>query len=881
MTFQPHSFTADSIRSEFISFFEQRHHRHVRSSPVAPLDDPTLLFTNAGMNQFKDVFLGTGSRDYNRAVNSQKCIRASGKHNDLEDVGRDNYHHTFFEMLGNWSLGDYFKAEAIAWAWELCTQKFGLPVEKLWATYFAGCQKEGTEEDREARDFWISETSVLPHQVLSFGKKNNFWEMGDVGPCGPCSELHIDLGEGTCPLSQQHQCAVNVDGCWRFVELWNLVFIQYERLATGQLKTLQAKHVDTGLGLERLCRVLQGVDSNYHTDLFQPIVESITAQTGIAYKIGSPHEISFYVISDHLRSLGFAIADGARPSNEGRGYVLRRILRRASRYGRKLGQTKPFLYQLVPTLVHLMGQTFPELHKMQDEIRRTIEYEERLFEKTLDRGLEVFETFAKNTQTQLSGEHAFKLYDAYGFPIDMTRLLCEERGLELDETSFEHMLEEQRTRSRSANKFQADSEVWEVLQEGNSTTFVGYDTFEIQTKVLRYVQQKDQHWLVVLEESPFYPEGGGQVGDQGIIKQGQAIWQVKDTQKKGDWIVCLCQGQDTPNQEPVQASIDQKLRASATRHHTATHLLHAALRQELGEDVHQAGSVVNPDYLRFDFTHHEKLSQHTLEQLENFVKKRIYENHHVEIYQESYDQAINSGVIALFGEKYGSVVRVVKMKEHSMELCGGCHVKSTGDIGAFRILSETALAAGVRRVVAVAGEQAEAHCRQEFQTLAHVRTLLNVETDAIAPKIQQLMQDKRDLEKQLVQLKKQLTLGNVEQFLQEAQMIGDVQVIAKPVNVESQDVLRDLAESLRSQMSAGIVFLSAEMKGKHALICAVSDSLTKKIQAPTALNCVAQLAGGKGGGKAHFAQAGIKNPDQLTAALKQAPQLMQNLLHQT
>ena len=511
MRSKPSLLTANSIRSEFISFFEQRQHLYVRSSPVAPLDDPTLLFTNAGMNQFKDVFLGTGTRDYKRAVNSQKCIRASGKHNDLEDVGRDNYHHTFFEMLGNWSLGDYFKEEAIAWSWELCTQTFGLPADKLWATYFEGCDAEGTEEDTEARDFWMSETSVPRNQILAFGKKNNFWEMGNTGPCGPCSELHIDLGEGTCPLSEKHQCAVNTDGCWRFVELWNLVFIQYERMTTGSLKLLKKQHVDTGLGLERLCRVLQGSESNYQTDLFQPIVQAIASKTGTKYEIGSPNEVAFYVIADHLRSLGFAIADGARPSNDGRGYVLRRILRRAVRYGKKLGGAKPFIYQLVPTLTELMSETFPELIKMQEEIARTIEYEERLFGKTLDRGLEVFETLIQKTKTQLSGEHAFKLYDAYGFPMDMTRLLCEERGLELDEKGFQVMLEEQRTRSRGATKFQVESEVWEVFHEGESSDFIGYDVLHLETQILRYAKTRNNEWLIVCRNLLFIQKEEGKL----------------------------------------------------------------------------------------------------------------------------------------------------------------------------------------------------------------------------------------------------------------------------------------------------------------------------------------------------------------------------------
>ena len=530
------------IRQEFISFFEKRGHRFVRSAPVVPNDDPTLLFSNSGMAQFKDVFLGTGIRDYSRAVNSQKCIRASGKHNDLEDVGYDNYHHTFFEMLGNWSFGDYFKKEAIEWAWELMTEQWGLPKEKMWATVFAG--GDGVEADEDAENLWKTCTDIASEQVLRFDKNDNFWEMGEVGPCGPCSELHIDLGQGTCPLSDKHECAVNLEGCWRFVELWNLVFMQYQRFADGHLEELKAKHVDTGMGLERICRVLQEVDSNYSTDLFVPILEKISEVTGQADS-GEDAGVAFRVIADHLRSLSFAVADGALPSNEGRGYVLRRMLRRASRFGRVLNMHEPFIYKLVPILVQEMGDAFPEINKQQKHIQNVIQAEEANFGSTLDRGLEIFQKMISSSETKsskiISGEEAFKLYDTYGFPVDLTRLMSNEHGFKVDEKGFEKLMKEQQERAREAGKFKTIPDKWSEISEGPDSKFLGYDTFITESKLRRFSQTESGQWQFILDTTPFYAESGGQVGDHGILQQNDNTWNVVDVQKMGDSIIHICE----------------------------------------------------------------------------------------------------------------------------------------------------------------------------------------------------------------------------------------------------------------------------------------------------------------------------------------------------
>lgn len=874
--------TAQTIRQEFIAFFESKGHRFVRSSPVVPNNDPTLLFTNAGMNQFKDIFLATGTRDYQRAVNSQKCIRASGKHNDLEDVGHDNFHHTFFEMLGNWSFGDYFKKEAISWAWELMVTQWGLPADKLWATVFQGSPQEGLEPDEEAAELWKSCTTVRPQQILQCDKKDNFWEMGSSGPCGPCSEIHIDLGEGTCPLSEAHDCAVNVEGCWRFVELWNLVFIQYNRTESGELEKLPAQHVDTGMGLERICRVLQKVDSNYDTDIFTPVLEALAQIVG---KADAPGEVgvAFRVIADHLRSLTFAIADGAIPSNEGRGYVLRRMLRRATRYGRVIDMKEPFIYRLVPTLVAHMGEAFPEIKAQEKHVAGVIQAEEESFGQTLDRGLEIFEQMMQQPETQsnreLSGENGFRLYDTYGFPLDLTRLLCQERGLRVDESGFEKFMEEQRNRAREAAKFKTATENWHTVTPGADSTFVGYTQHSATTQVRRYTQNEKGQWLMVLAETPFYAEAGGQLADEGTLVQGTTKWHVVDVQKDGDAILHIAKGDQAPTTEPIHAAINVERRLSTTYNHTATHLLHAALRRVLGSHVNQAGSVVHPNYLRFDFTHFEKLSETQLLEIETLVNRKVRENIALDVYETQYDQAISQGIVALFGEKYEDRVRVVKAGDYSEELCGGCHVQATGEMGQFRVVSEAGIASGVRRIVAVTGQESERLAREEGEAMGALRRLLNVSSPEIPLHVSRVLEEKRQLEKELLELKKQSATGRTGQLCQEAQTLAGIPVVIAQVEMDSMEAFKSLGDSLRTQLNPGLALLAALLKDKASFLCVVSEELvSQKVKAGEVINLVAPLADGRGGGKPHLAQAGAKSPEKIPLALQQAPSLIESYL---
>ena len=878
------------IRQEFISFFEDRGHRFVRSAPVVPNDDPTLLFSNSGMAQFKDVFLGTGVREYNRAANSQKCIRASGKHNDLEDVGHDNYHHTFFEMLGNWSFGDYFKKEAIEWAWELMTDVWGLPKDKLWATVYEG--GEGVEADEDAENLWRTRTDINPEQVLRFDKQDNFWEMGEVGPCGPCSELHIDLGEGTCPLSDKHDCSVNLEGCWRFVELWNLVFIQYQRFPDGHLEPLAAQHVDTGMGLERVCRVLQGVDSNYSTDLFTPILAGISEVTG-QEDSGGDVGVAYRVIADHLRSLSFAIADGAFPSNEGRGYVLRRMLRRATRYGRVLNMHEPFIYKLVPVLAEVMGDAFPEINKQQKHVQNVIQAEETSFGLTLDRGLEIFEKMVSTPETkaaeQLSGEDVFKLYDTYGFPVDLTRLMCEERGIGTDENGFDKLMHEQRTRAREAGKFKATLDEWTEISAGQDSKFVGYDILRTESKLRRHSRNDQGQWQFILDITPFYAESGGQVGDHGTLEQNRKKWNVVDVQKQGDSIIHFCEEVNpeaknaspdfTPDASPMTAVVNAELRLSTTNNHTAAHLMHEGLKQVLGEHVNQAGSLVNPEILRFDFTHFEKVTERQLEEIENIVNSVIRDNIPTDIYETPFQEALDSGITALFGEKYGDVVRVVKVSDFSEELCGGCHVKATGQIGQFRIFSEEAIASGVRRVVAVTGRQAELMSQEQGRVARSLRQLMNVPEAQVPEMVEKLAEDKRKLERELQTLRSDAALAGVSELIAQAEEVEGVLVLAKIIEVDSADTLRNMGQALREKMPSGIAWLATSMSGKSTLLCVVTDDLILRgFKAGELVNAVALLADGRGGGKPNMAQAGIKAPEKLAEALATAPVLVREKL---
>mgnify|MGYP003300316492 FL=1 len=653
---------AKKIRSDFIKFFQDKDHRFIRSSPVVPFDDQTLLFTNAGMNQFKPIFLGSNKADYHRAVNTQKCIRVSGKHNDLEEVGVDVFHHTFFEMLGNWSFGDYYKKEAIKWSWELFTEVWGLDKSRLWVTVY--------KDDDEAHDIWLQETDIKKDRVLRFGEKDNFWEMGDTGPCGPCSEIHYYVGE---EIEDQDPNGVNnTDEYW---ELWNLVFIQYDRQGDGELIDLPEKHIDTGAGLERIVTVLQDKKSNYETDLFQPIIKGIETITGSKYL---NDKVPHHVISDHIRMLSFAIADGAMPSNEGRGYVLRRILRRASRFGRMLGTKEPFLFKLVDYLIDVMGESFPELVEKKIHIEKVIESEESSFNSTLERGLSHFEKYiSKHKGNAIPGKEAFKLYDTYGFPLDLTQLMAREQGLEVDEIGFHDNMKKQRDRAKASGNFkQVSSDLsWVLISDSKDSIFLGYEQIESQSQICKYATT-DDYTVLVLDKTPFYAESGGQIGDTGVIKIGDDTLTVMDCQKNGDEIHHICSGSFNNEKllEPVLCIIDLNRRQRIRKNHTATHLLHAALKKTLGDHIQQAGSLVHPDYLRFDLTHSEKISNDEVSKIENLVNDEIQKNVKLDISIKNFDVAKSEGAEALFGEKYGDKVRVISIGNFSMELCGGTHV---------------------------------------------------------------------------------------------------------------------------------------------------------------------------------------------------------------
>ncbi len=862
--------TAEEIRRQFIEFFENKNHTPVRSAPVVPQDDPTLLFTNAGMNQFKDIFLGKGKRPYTRAVNSQKCIRVSGKHNDLEEVGRDTYHHTFFEMLGNWSFGDYYKKEAITWAWELFTDVWKLPKEKLYATVFT--------TDDEAHALWESETDIARDHILRYAEKDNFWEMGATGPCGPCSEIHIDLGEEFCDKKgEEHVCGVNGD-CGRYIELWNLVFIQYNRDEEGQLHSLPQTHVDTGAGFERIVAVLQNQKSNYDTDIFMPLIHFIGKTAGQDYAT-STEQVAFRVIADHVRMLTFSITDGGLPSNEGRGYVMRRILRRAARYGRKLGLQKPFIYKLVPKVVELMGSAYPELVERVDHVTAVIRKEEEHFNRTLDRGLEIFDSIKEelqtNKQTRIPGKQVFKLYDTYGFPVDLTRVLGEENGLTLDTDGFEKEMEAQRERARAHSKFAAktaDDAEWIVLNESAQTKFTGYSRLEQKTKIVRY-QILDDAINVVLKETPFYAESGGQVGDQGTISGEGFNLEVVDTQKDGDVFIHICKFIDafSPTSDVAEARVHVSLRRETVKNHTATHLLHAALHTVIGSHVHQAGSLVEPGRLRFDFNHSEKIAEEDLLAIERIVNEQIQLNNPLEIKQEKFADAQKNGAMALFGEKYGDVVRTVKIADFSHELCGGTHVNSTGEIGLFIILSESGIASGVRRIEAITGSAAIAYVQELRAARQELGRLLNSPENEINPKIGQLLADKKELDKEMQKLQAAQMQAGAADIIAGAETIGTVRVIIKEFPGSSIDQLKDLADEIRQKSENTLGLLCTENEGKLGFVCFVADDLVKsgRFNAGNLVREVAKTAGGGGGGRPHLATAGGKDVSKKEAALEQ------------
>ena len=731
---------SSDIRKSFIEYFKNKEHQFVRSSPVVPIDDPTLLFTNAGMNQFKPIFLGEARQDYNRAVNSQKCIRVSGKHNDLEEVGLDTFHHTFFEMLGNWSFGDYYKKEAIEWAWDLLTDVWKLEKERLWVTVY--------KDDDEAFNLWESQTDISKDRILRFGDKENFWEMGETGPCGPCSEIHYFIGDD---ISLQSQEGVNKDDL--YWELWNLVFIQNERLSNGTISNLSQSHVDTGAGLERITTILQGKKSNYETDLFQPIIKQLEILSGIKY---NDDQVPFQVIADHIRMLCFSIADGAIPSNEGRGYVLRRILRRAARFGRMLKLEEPFLHKLVPVVSELMSESYPELSDKDTHIELVIGTEETLFNQTLDRGINHFDKLLSDLKgNTISGSDAFRLYDTYGFPLDLTQLIAREKGIAVDEDGFHKEMVKQKDKARQAGKFKIETKdvAWNNLLSGDQSEFIGYELLESKSRVMKYAEI-DGSYLIVLDKTPFYAEAGGQVADKGIIRSENLDLKVVDVQKENDLIIHFCEGKVSSwdSEDIVECKADGSYRAPIKRNHTATHLLHAALKVVLGDQVQQAGSLVHPDYLRFDFTYFEKISKDQIREIEDIVNMQILINNNLDVSTKSYDEAMAGGVVALFGEKYGDQVRVVSTGEFSSELCGGTHVNRTGDIGLFKITEESSLASGVRRIVAVTGQRSVQVFQDKSEILSELQQQLNCKESELFHRITQLYNDKKELEKKIKEL---------------------------------------------------------------------------------------------------------------------------------
>ncbi len=871
--------TANQIRSEFVRFFTDRGHTFVQSSPLLPADDPTLLFTNAGMNQFKDVFLGTGTRPYRRAANSQKVLRVSGKHNDLDEVGRDTYHHTFFEMLGNWSFGDYYKREAIQWAWELLTEVWGLPVDRLYATVY--------RTDDEAAALWRELTPLPPERIMRFGDEENFWEMGETGPCGPCTEIHYDMGPDCCDKKDQpgHQCRVNGD-CGRYVELWNLVFIQNNRKVDGTLEELPAKHVDTGMGFERIVAVLQGKKSNYDTDLFTPIIKEIMALTGTSQQT-EEERVAVRVIADHIRALTFAIADGVLPANEGRGYVLRRILRRAARFARNLGMKEPLLHRLVPVVVREMGGAYPEIKEQADHCSRVILAEEEAFGRTLDKGLELFTELSRSLRAQgkkiIPGRDAFRLYDTYGFPLDLTQLMAAEEGLEVELGEFTQLMEEQRERARASGHFNANgTEVrWEEISAGPHSTFVGYQQLETTTE-LRMLGADADYWRLVFAVTPFYAASGGQVGDIGRIRvevtPGSFVeFPVVDTQKEQDKIVHLvAKTEEFPRRaESYTLVVDEAARRMAAANHTATHLLHAALRRLLGTHLHQAGSLVARERLRFDFTHYQRVDEAELRQVEREVNQRIFDALPVQAEETDYQTALRRGALAFFGEKYGDRVRTVQIGEYSTELCGGTHVRNTAEIMAFRILSEGSVATGVRRIEAVTGWEALQMAEGERELLKEMAAMLQTEPAQLKEKIKALMETEGKLRRELEEVKREKALAEGEELFAGVREIGGRHYLVAKMTAASMELLRENVDRFKAKFGSGVILLGAVQDEKVHFVAGVTKDLTAKIQAGALVKQVAAIAGGGGGGRPELAQAGGKNPAKLNEALREGERLIQ------
>jgi len=859
--------TSRQIRQQFLDFFKDKDHRIVSSSPVVPFDDPTLLFTNAGMNQFKDVFLGKGTREYKRAVDTQKCIRVSGKHNDLEEVGHDTYHHTLFEMLGNWSFGDYYKKEAIAWAWELLTEVWKLPKERLWATVY--------KDDDEAFELWKSETDINPAHILKFAEKDNFWEMGETGPCGPCSEIHINVGDDL-----ENAELVNA-GSPECIEIWNLVFIQYNRDENGKLHELPAKHVDTGMGFERVCAVLQNKKSNYETDVFTPIIEAVVELSKVKYD-KEEDRIPMRVIADHIRALTFAIADGAVPGNDGRGYVLRRILRRAARYGRKINLKEPFLYKLVDVLVEIMGDVFPGIVEKKDYVKKIINAEEDSFNATLDRGIDLFDSVVKTLIQQkvkvIPGNDVFKLYDTFGFPVDLTNVMAKEINFAIDEEGFNKLMNEQKMRGREASKDKFASVGISFIDlsgfdlvDSNPTIFTGYDELKSKAKITG-IKNDGENTLVILDRTPFYVESGGQVDDLGKIIFNNKEFDVIDVAKIDSVIVHVINSNNTALKigAEVIVEVDEVRRWDIMRNHSVTHFLHKALRTVLGTHVQQAGSYVGPDRLRFDFTHFAKLSTDELVEIEAIVNQQIRKNlpliHHR---NTPFEEAKKMGALMFFGDKYGDKVNVVQFGDFTMEFCGGTHVHNSSEIGLFKITNEASIASGVRRIEAVTGAGVEKYIHAQEDQLKQNEQ-----------RIEELLDTKKKLEKENAELRMKEKLEQLDHILSLASDEKNIKIYKGKVHAESMDELKFFGDEMRNKIKTGVGVLIAQIDDKVGIVSVVSDDLikSKNLSAGKIVGELAKIVGGGGGGRPHLATAGGKDVGQIATALAKVEKIVGSFL---
>ncbi len=872
--------TSDKIRSTFLQYFADRNHTVVESSSLVPINDPTLLFTNAGMNQFKDVFLGIDRRNYSRATTSQKCVRAGGKHNDLDTVGRTARHHTFFEMLGNFSFGDYFKRDAIQYAWEFLTEVVALPKSKLWVTIYL--------DDDEALKLWQQTTDVNPERILKMDEKDNFWSMGDTGPCGPCSEVHYDRGaEYACGPD----CALGVCNCDRWLEVWNLVFMQYNRDENGVLTPLPRPSIDTGMGLERLSSLLQGVDSNFDTDLFTPLIKQVETLSGQKYDQGEKG-FPFRVIADHSRACTFLIADGVLPSNDGRGYVLRRILRRALRFGRLLEINEAFLYKNVDIVCSIMGAAYPELLEKSDFIKEVIKMEEDRFLLTLNEGLKKVEDILTQARDQgkneIGGEEAFMLYDTYGFPLDLTEDVAEENGFTIDKDGFNSMMEEQRQRAREAGKgenaFARDIVMAELLEDIKPTEFSGYEKLE-DTAVLQAIimdgklhkTATDKEILLVTANTPFYAESGGQVADSGVIIGKSGKMKVMNVQKISSWIIHqgVLEGTFKVG-EKLQLEVNQEQRTATACNHTATHLLHRALRQVLGEHAQQKGSLVEPSRLRFDFSHLASLDEAQLKAIENIVNQAIWRMYPVNTTVTDITQAREMGAIALFGEKYGDEVRVVQVEGFSQELCGGTHVKNTGQIGLFKILSEGSIGSGLRRIEALTGSYALAYLNQVESELKSIAAALRTSPADLGHKVESLNHSLKEKDKEIENLKGSLSRAASSSLIEKAYQINGVQILVERLEGVDPNSLRQNAEMLRDKLGTSVVMLASLIEDKVSLVCFVSKDLTAKgFHAGKIVGAAAKAAGGGGGGRPDMAQAGARDASKTEEALDVARQMIE------